>query len=147
MKVSGDGFSLNVEGPGKPKDPSKYTIVGKSLPRVDIAPKVLGKWQYVVDVRVPGMLHARVIRPSGVGATLVNVDDSAAKQIPGYQQTVVKSNFVGVIADNEWAAIQAARAVKVTWTPPKQSFPEQSELYKLHAHHRAQGQQGNTEKG
>ncbi len=131
MKVSGDGFSLNVEGPGKPKDPSKYTIVGKSLPRVDIAPKVLGKWQYVVDVRVPGMLHARVIRPSGVGATLVNVDDSAAKQIPGYQQTVVKSNFVGVIADNEWAAIQAAKAVKVTWTPPKQSFPEQSELYKL----------------
>ena len=131
LRVSGDGFSLNVEGPGKPKDPSKYTIVGKSLPRVDIAPKVLGKWQYVVDVRVPGMVHARVIRPSGVGAALVQVDDSAAKQIAGYQQTVVKNNFVGVIADNEWGAIQAAKAVKVTWTPPTLSFPEQSELYKL----------------
>lgn len=130
LKVTGDGFSLDVQGPGKPKDPSQYTVVGKSLPRVDIAPKVLGKWQYVVDVRVPGMLHARVIRPSGVGATLVHVDDSAAKQIAGYQQTVVKGNFVGVVAGNEWGAIQAAKAVKVTWTPPKQSFPEQSDLYK-----------------
>ena len=129
LKVIGEGFSLNVEGPGKPKDPSQYTVVGKSIPRVDIAPKVMGKWNYVVDVRVPGMVHARVIRPSGVGATLVHVDDTAAKQIPGYQQTVVKGNFVGVVAANEWAAIQAAKAVKVTWTTPKQSFPEQADLY------------------
>ena len=130
LKVTGDGFSLDVEGPGKPKDPSKYTVVGQSLPRVDIAPKVLGKWQYVTDVRVPGMVDARMVRPSGVGATLVHVDDSAAKQISGYQQTVVKGNFVGVIATNEWSAIQAAKALKVTWTPPKQSFPEQADLYK-----------------
>jgi nicotinate dehydrogenase subunit B len=129
LKVTGDGFSLDVEGPGKPKDPSQYTVVGQSLPRVDIAPKVLGKWQYVTDVRLPGMVHARVIRPSGVGATLMHVDDSAARQIPGYQQTVVKGNFVGVTADNEWGAIQAAKAVKVTWTPPKQSFPDQADLY------------------
>ena len=130
LKVTGDGFTLNVEGPAKPKDPSQYTVVGKSIPRVDIAPKVLGKWQYVVDVRVPGMVHARVIRPSGVGATLVHVDDSAARQIPGYRQTFTKGNFVGVIAENEWAAIRAPKAVKVTWTTPKQAFPEQSELYK-----------------
>jgi nicotinate dehydrogenase subunit B len=130
LKVSGDGFSLNVEGMGKPKDPSKYTVVGKSLPRVDIAPKVLGQWKYVTDVRVPGMVHARVIRPSGVGATFVHVDDAPAKQIPGYLQTVVKGNFVGVIAESEWSAIQSAKAVKVTWTAPKQSFPKQADLYK-----------------
>lgn len=130
LKVTGDGFSLDVEGPGKPKDPSKYTIVGQSLPRVDIAPKVLGKWQYVTDVRVPGMVHARVIRPTGVGAALVHVDDAAAKKIPGYQQTVVKGNFVGVIASNEWGAILAAKEVKVSWTPAQQSFPEQADLYK-----------------
>ena len=130
LKVTGEGFSLNVEGPGKPKDPSQYTIVGHSIPRVDIAPKVMGRWQYVVDVRVPGMVHARVIRPSGVGATLVRVDDAAAKQIPGYQQTVVKGNFVGVVAANEWAAVQTAKAVKVTWTAPKQIFPDQNDLYK-----------------
>jgi nicotinate dehydrogenase subunit B len=130
LKVSGDGFALNVEGVGKPKDPSQYTIVGKSLPRVDIAAKVLGRWQYVTDIRVPGMVHARVLRPSGVGATLVGVDDTEAKRVPGYQQTVIKGNFVGVVAENEWAAIQAAKAVKVTWTSPKQSFPEQDDLYK-----------------
>jgi nicotinate dehydrogenase subunit B len=130
LKVSGEGFALNVEGAGKVKDPSTYTIVGKSAPRVDLPPKILGKYKYVTDVRVEGMLHARVIRPSGVGATLVSVDENSAKAIPGYVKTVVNGNFVGVVAENEWAAIQAAKALKVTWTTPKQAFPEQQDLYK-----------------
>jgi nicotinate dehydrogenase subunit B len=130
LKVSGEGFALNVEGAGKPKDPSAYTIVGKSAPRVDLPPKILGKYKYVTDVRVEGMLHGRVIRPSGVGATFVSVDENFAKAIPGYVTTVVEGNFVGVVAENEWAAIQGAKAVKVTWTAPKQAFPEQQNLYK-----------------
>jgi len=130
LKVSGEGFGLNVEGAGKPKDPSTYTIVGKSAPRVDLPPKILGKYKYVTDVRVEGMLHARVIRPSGVGATLVSVDENSAKAIPGYVKAVVNGNFVGVVAENEWAAVQAAKALKVTWTAPKQAFPEQQDLYK-----------------
>src|SRR6202040_1377267 len=129
LKVSGDGFSLNVVGPGTPKDPSAYKIVGKPAPRVDLPPKILGQFKYVTDVRVPGMLHGRVIRPSGVGATFESMDDSSAKAIPGYVKTVVKKNFVGVVAENEWAAIQARKAVKVTWTEPKQAFPEQKDLY------------------
>ena len=145
LKVSGDGFSLNVQGPGKPKDPSEYTIVGKPVPREDLAPKILGHYKYVTDVRVPGMLHGRVIRPSGVGATFVSVDESSAKAIPGFVKTVVKGNFVGVVAENEWAAIQAAKALNVTWTEPKQAFPEQQDLY---AHMRSvarESQQGNAE--
>jgi nicotinate dehydrogenase subunit B len=130
LKVSGEGFGLNVEGAGKPKDPSTYTIVGKSVPRVDLPPKILGKYKYVTDVRVEGMLHGRVIRPSGVGATLVSVDENSAKAIPGYVKAVVNGNFVGVVAENEWAAIQAAKALKVAWTAPKQAFPEQQDLYK-----------------
>jgi len=129
LKVSGEGFALNVEGLGKPKDPSTYTVVGQPVPRVDIAPKIMGKWQYITDVRVPGMLHGRAIRPAGVGAKLMNVDDSAAKKIPGYVQTVTKGNFVGVVADNEWAAIRAAKAVRVNWTAPQPLFPEQKDLY------------------
>ena len=129
LKVSGDGFSLNVEGMGKPKDPSAYTIVGKAAPRVDLPPKILGHFKYVTDIRIPGMLHGRVIRPSGVGATFVSVDESSAKAVPGYVKTVVKNNFVGVVTENEWAAIQAAKALRVTWTEPKQSFPEQKDLY------------------
>src|SRR5712691_1461019 len=130
LKVSGEGFALNVEGAGKLKDPSTYTIVGKSAPRVDLPPKILGKYKYVTDVRVEGMLHGRVIRPSGVGATLVSVDENSAKAIPGYVKAVVRGNFVGVVAENEWAAVQAAKALKVTWTAAKQAFPEQQDLYK-----------------
>jgi nicotinate dehydrogenase subunit B len=129
LKVSGEGFALNVEGLGKPKDPSSYTVVGQPIPRVDIAPKILGKWQYVTDVRVPGMLHGRVVRPAGVGAKLMGVDDSAAKKIPGYVQTVTKANFVGVVAENEWAAIRAAKALRINWSAPQQAFPEQKDLY------------------
>jgi nicotinate dehydrogenase subunit B len=129
LKVSGDGFSLNVEGPGKPKEPSTYTIVGKPAPRADLPPKILGQFKYVTDVRVPGMLHGRVIRPSGVGATFVTMDESSAKAIPGFVKTVVKGDFVGVVAEHEWAAIQAAGALRVTWTEPRQAFPEQTDLY------------------
>ena len=129
LKVSGEGFALNVEGLGKPKDPSAYTVVGQPVPRVDLAPKILGKWQYVTDVRVDGMLHGRVVRPAGVGAKLMGVDDSAAKKIPGYLQTVTKGNFLGVVAENEWAAIRAAKALRVSWSAPERAFPEQKDLY------------------
>ena len=84
-----------MEGIGKPKDPASYTVVGKPLPRVDIAPKILGQWQYVTDVRVPGMLHGRVVRPARAGAKLVSVDEESVKQITGYVKTVVEGNFVG----------------------------------------------------
>jgi CO/xanthine dehydrogenase Mo-binding subunit len=129
LKVTGAGFSLNVEGTGKPKDPATYIIVGTSVPRVDIAPKVFGTFRYITDVRVPDMLHGRVIRPSGTGATFVRVDETEAKRIRGYVRTIVKQNFVGVLAETEWAAIKAAEAVKVTWSEPAATFPGHDDLY------------------
>lgn len=129
LKVTGRGFGLNVVGRGKPKDPSSYRVVGKPIPRVDIAPKILGQWSYVTEVRVPGMLHGRVIRPASAGAKLVKVDDTAAKTIHGYVQTVVEGDFIGVVAENEWAAVRAARAVKIEWSKPEVAFPEQAHLY------------------
>jgi CO/xanthine dehydrogenase Mo-binding subunit len=75
------------------------------------------------------MLHGRVIRPAGVGAKLMGFDDSAAKKIPGYVQTVTKGDFVGIVAENEWAAVRAAKAVRVNWSAPQQAFPEQKDLY------------------
>jgi nicotinate dehydrogenase subunit B len=129
LKVSGRGFALNVEGIGKPKDPASYRVVGKSLPRLDTAPKILGQWQYVTDVRVPGMLHGRVVRPARAGARLVSVDEDSVKQITGYVKTVVEGNFVGVVAESEWSAIRAAQALKVTWTEAEPAFPAQAHLY------------------
>jgi len=124
LRVSGGGFALNVEGSGKPKDPASYTIVGQSVPRIDLAPKILGRATYSTDIRVPGMLHGRVIRPAGGGATLMGIDESSVKQIPGYVKTVVKGNFVGVVAENEWAAVRAAKELNVHWSAPSAAFPE-----------------------
>jgi len=129
LAVSGQGFALNVEGLGKPKDPASYTIVGTSLPRVDIPPKVQGRFHYVTEVRVPGMLHARVVRPPGVGASLVRVDETSIKDIPGVTRIVVRGNFAGVVAETEWAAVRAAAALKITWTTPAAAFPAQENLY------------------
>jgi CO/xanthine dehydrogenase Mo-binding subunit len=130
LKVSGDGFGLDVVGAGKPKDPSTYKVVGKSLPRVDIRPKVLGQFQYVGDIKVPGMVHARVVRPPSVGANLVSADENSVKGIPGYVKTVVVGNFVGVVAQTEWAALQAHKSLKATWSTPEPAFCVQTDLYK-----------------
>ena len=128
LRVSGGGFALNVEGKGKPKDPVNYTVVGQSVPRIDLPPKILGRAIYSTDIRVPGMLHGRVIRPNGAGATLVGVDESSVKGIPGYLKTVAKGNFLGVVAENEWAAIRAAQDLKVNWSSAAASFPD--DLYR-----------------
>ena len=123
VTVSGSAFNVNIEGKGKPKDPSTYKIVGRPVPRADLAEKIFGKATYAPDVRLPGMLHGRVVRPSGIGSTLMSVDDSAAKKVPGYLQTVTNGNFLGVLASTEWAAIKAARELKVTWSAAGVSLP------------------------
>jgi nicotinate dehydrogenase subunit B len=128
LKVSGAGLSNTAEGAGKPKPPSTYKVVGTSFPRVDIPAKVFGQYKFVTDVRVPGMVHGRVIRPAIVGANFVSVDETAVKQIPGFIQTVVKGNFVGVVAQSEWGAVRAAKELKVTWSDTGTPFPE--DLYK-----------------
>ena len=99
------------------------------MPRRDIASKVHGTFTYVTDVRVPGMLHGRVIRPEGVGARVVSVDETAAKAVAGYVRAVVKGDFVGVVAETEWAAVRAAEALRVTWTSPAGVFPGSDALY------------------
>lgn len=131
LKVTGSGFSLNVQGSGKPKNPADYSIVGTPVRRTDIADKMFGTFKYVGDVRVPGMVHGRVIRPPSAGTTVVRVDDADARRLGGFIQTVVKGNFVGVVAQSEWGAVKAARAVKVTWSEATDVFPDQRELYAM----------------
>ena len=99
------------------KAADSYTVVGTPVPRVDLPEKFLATFTYMQDVRVDGMLHARVVRPAGRNATFVSMDQSACKAVPGFLQVVQKGDFVGVVASDEWAAIQAAKALKVTWKP------------------------------
>ena len=96
-----------------------YTIVGTRVPRVDIPAKITGEYTYIHNVRIPGMMHGRVVRPRGQGpygsgATIVSIDPSSVKQIPGVK--ILRSgNFLGVVAPFEFDAIQAAAQLKVVW--------------------------------
>src|SRR5688572_31153677 len=114
--IGAKNFEMKVNPKAPLKPPAQYTIVGKSINRLDIPGKVTGKFTYMHDYKRPGMLHARVVRPAGMGAELQSVDDSAAKKIPGYVSTVRKGNFLAVVAKNEWAAIKSAEAVKAGWS-------------------------------
>ena len=117
-----------VEGTAKLKSPDQYTIVGQSVPRVDIPAKVTASFNFVQDVRVPGMLHGRVVRPKAIGASLISLDESSVSQVPGLVKVVRKGNFVGVVAEREEQAIQAARQLKVNWSDGS-PLPEYKDLY------------------
>ena len=110
--------SLNP-GVAPAKPTSQYTLVGTSPPRIDIPDKVSGKFTYIHNVRVPGMLHARVVRPRGqggygTGAKPLSIDESSIKHLPG-AKVVRVGDLVGVIAPHEYDAIQAAAQLKVKW--------------------------------
>jgi nicotinate dehydrogenase subunit B len=108
-----------------PKPPAEYKVVGTPVPRMDIPPKADGRFAYVVDVRVPGMLHGRVVRPPVPGAKLVRVGPVPAGAI----SVVAKDDFVGVVAESEWQAIQAARTLAVTWSTSEARWPAMGDLY------------------
>jgi CO/xanthine dehydrogenase Mo-binding subunit len=127
--IGGRSFSITLD-PKKPvptKDPKTFTLVGKPVPRVDIPAKVTGTFTYMQDFRVPGMLHGRVVRPPAIGASLRSVDESSIKGIPT-ARVVREGNFLAVVAENEWAAIKAARALKASWSDWA-GLPDQAKLY------------------
>jgi nicotinate dehydrogenase subunit B len=123
IKATGTGWDLEVAPEVPAKNPKDYKIVGTSVPRVDLPPKFTGEFTYVHDVRVPGMLHGRVVRPPVVNSKPSSVDEDSVKRIPGVVKVVREGAFVGVVAQTEWAAIQAAKALKVTWSTPATKLP------------------------
>lgn len=115
--VQGKTFGIALNPAAQRKHPSEWTVLGQPVPRVEIPAMVAGQFEYVHNVRVPGMLHGRVVRPPSPGATLVNVDESSVQGMPGLVKVVTKKNFVGVVAEKPWQALQIANKLKVTWTP------------------------------
>jgi len=93
------------------KDPRQFQVIGASMPRVDIPGKVAGGASYVQDMRLPGMLHARVVRQPSYGARLVSLDEAAVRALPGVVQVVRNGNYLAVVARDEWQAIVAMRAL------------------------------------
>jgi len=127
--IGGREFGVKVSDKPRLKDPREYVVAGKPLPRFDIAPKMRGEYRYVGDLRVPGMLHARVIRPPEAGAKLLRVDESAA--LPGLVKVVRRGDFLGVVCEREEQAIAAAGALKVEWSKPAPMFwGSYDELYR-----------------
>jgi len=139
--IGGKRFNVTIDAEGragelklakdvKPKDPKEYKTVGTSVRRFDLPPKLTGERVYIQDVRIAGMLHGRVIRPPVVNSAPANIDESSIKNIAGMVKIVREANFVGVVAKTEWAAIKAAKALKVSWSPPKFKLPaDATELY------------------
>jgi len=125
-------FNLKSTGTAPQKPPSRYKLVGTSVPRVDVPGKMTGNYVHIQHVRVPGMLHGRVVLPRGqrtFGARpqAASIDESSIKDIAG-ARVVHKGDFIGVVAEREWDAVKAAQQLKVTWkdSPP---LPTNAELF------------------
>ena len=125
-------FSLAFTGTAPLKPVADYKVVGKSPTRNDIPDKVSGKYVYLQHVRLPGMVHGRVVRPRGqgvygAGAKIASLDESSIAGIPG-ARVLRKGDFVGVVAESEWDAVRAAQQLKITWDMPA-TLPGSDGLY------------------
>jgi nicotinate dehydrogenase subunit B len=114
--VANQKFGTALAPNARRKPATEWTVLGKPIPRLEIPAMATGRFEFVHNVRVPGMLHGQVIRPPAVGATLLNVDESSIQGMPGVVKVVVKKDFVGIVAEKPWQAIQAAGKLKVNWT-------------------------------
>lgn len=104
--------------------------VGLSPQRYDIPAKVDGSLKWAVDVRLPGMVHARNVKPPVAGATLVRIDEASVRSIPGLVKVISQGNYVAVVCEREEQAIQAARQLKVEWRKPAAApFPASDDLF------------------
>jgi CO/xanthine dehydrogenase Mo-binding subunit len=126
--IGGKKFNLTLNNRAKRKSPSEWTVLGTPVPRIEIPAMATGEFEYVHNVRLPGMLHGQVVRPPVVGASVMNVDESSIKDLSGVVKVVVKKNFVGVVAEKPWQVIQAANKLKVTWSSGS-GLPKHAEIH------------------
>jgi nicotinate dehydrogenase subunit B len=122
------GNPLYAPGKAQPKPHTAHKIVGQPIKREDVAPKVFAQEDYCTDIKVPGMVHGRVIRPPVAGAVPVSVDESSIKDIPGVR-VVREKDFLGLVAEKEWNAVKAAEKLKVEWSSSSPAFPQTAGIY------------------
>ena len=122
------GNAMDIKVRAKPKTPQEYRVVGKSFARRDVAWKVYGTDRFVTDVRVKGMLHARVIRPPRAACKVRGVDEASIRSIRG-ARVVREKDFVAVVAPREWDAVRAAQMLKVDWHALDGAFPAMDSLH------------------
>jgi len=126
--VAGRKLNVQLDRGATRKPQSEWTILGKPAKRIDMAAMATGVFEFVHNVRVPGMLHGAVVRPPSAGATLASADEDSVRGMPGVVKVVVRKNFVGVVAEKPWQAMQAAAKLKAVWTPAA-ALPPQQDFY------------------
>jgi nicotinate dehydrogenase subunit B len=126
--VGGKKFNVALDPKATRKPAREWKVLGTSVPRVDMPAMATGQLVFVHNIRMPGMLHGRVVRPPEVGATLVSVDEASVSDVPGLIKVVVRKNFVGVVAEKPWQAMQAAAKLKAIWNPGI-GLPSQQRFY------------------
>ncbi len=123
-----------ITGKAKVKTLQELKYTGQSPMRDDIPAKVDGSFKWAVDVKLPGMVHARNVKPPYVGAKLTSVDESSVRSLPGFLKVMNKGNYVAVVCEREEQAINAARQLKTTWEKPATApFPASDDLFKYMA--------------
>jgi nicotinate dehydrogenase subunit B len=127
--VRDDMLHVQAQPKSKLKDPATFKVIGRSVPRVDIPAKVTGGAAYVQDMRLPGMVHARIVRPPSYGAQLIECDTAAVEKLPGVVKVVRDGNFLAVVAEKEFQSIKAmnALAAAAKWQETA-SLPKQDDL-------------------
>jgi nicotinate dehydrogenase subunit B len=129
VTLSGDNIN-QTRGIAEVKPVQDLRVIGQSLPRYDIPAKVDGSLTWAVDVKLPGMVHARNVRPSVAGATLESVDETSVSGMPGFVAVVRRRNYLAVVFEREEQAINGARALRTEWSPPAEApFPPSENLY------------------
>jgi CO/xanthine dehydrogenase Mo-binding subunit len=121
-------FQVPLDADAARRHPREWTVLGQPVPRVDLPDMVTARLEYVHNVRRPGMLHGRPVRPPAVGASLLSVDASSIKDLPGIVEVVTRKNYVGIVAEKEWQAVQAAQRLRVTWSPGS-GLPNEAQYY------------------
>jgi nicotinate dehydrogenase subunit B len=129
VKLSGRNVDATT-GQAQVKPVNELRVVGQPLQRYDIPAKVDGSQKWAVDMKLPGMVHARNVRPPLAGATLQRIDESSVSNVPGFLRVVSRGNYVAVVCEREEQAIRAARQLKVEWKRPQVApFPASGKLF------------------
>jgi CO/xanthine dehydrogenase Mo-binding subunit len=128
--VTGQDFHRPAQPTSPLKDPRAFTVIGRSMPRVDIPGKMTGAPMYVQDMRPDGMLHARVVRPPNYGAKLTQVDTGAVEKMPGVVKVVRDGSFLAVAAQGEFQAIQALHTLSaIAQWQQTNTLPDPATIY------------------
>jgi CO/xanthine dehydrogenase Mo-binding subunit len=126
--LAGRRLNVPLSSTARRKPANEWSVLGTSVPRLEMARLVTGQFEFVHNVRVPGMLHGCVVRPPAVGATLAGVDERSIRDLPGIVRIVTRNNFLGVVTEKPWQAVRAAERLKATWTAGV-GLPDQRTFY------------------